>query len=273
MTGTIDPSLAAAGLTARDAFTRATGGAMHRVIRIRATPGMVRAVVEDDFHHFRILLRHDGRAVTGMTSQALRAPYTLCQGAEVRLRLLEGVALTDDPTALARLLDAREQCTHQFDIAVLAIAMAARGEGTRRYHAVVNDPEDGRYRAMLTRDGASVLDWALEGTMILGPQPYAGRSTGSGFTAFVASELDGDQAEAALVLRRTVFIAAGRGMHDWLDLLPHAPASGGCWVQQPTRNTQGLRIRGSIQDFSDRAELLTSADDAWLAGGESQPGL
>ena len=45
---------------------------MHRIVRIAVRPGMARAIIIDDFHHFRIGLRHDGQAVTALCSRAAR---------------------------------------------------------------------------------------------------------------------------------------------------------------------------------------------------------
>ena len=100
--------------------------------------------------------------------------------------------------------------------------------------------------------------------MIDGPAPYAGHNIGSGFTDWTQRSLDIDAAEAALVLRRTVFISSGRGVD--LD----APGKttgpmGGCWSWQPERARQAIRNIGSAQDFSDRAEVLTLEDQPWLA--------
>lgn len=241
------------------------GGMLNRVIRIVGGPGVVRAVVEDDFHHFRVILRHEGGKVVSVSSESPRAPYSLCPAAGIRLRLMEGMPLTDDPTATSRLIDAREQCTHQFDLAALALAAAARGTEERRYDLSVTDERNGRQHAVLNRDGTKVLEWDIADYAVVSPPPFAGRSLGSGFTAWVASALEPQAAEDALVLRRGVFISDGRGMSQWLDGLDHASLTGGCWVQQPAQYRQAKRNRGSTLDFAHRPEELTCSDEEWLA--------
>lgn len=240
--------------------------ALNRVIRIAARPGIVRATLEDDFHHFRVVLRHAAGRITAVETDSPRFPYTLCPVAGLRLQVLVGMPITDDMTAPFRLADARDQCTHQIDLAALAITAAARGTTRRRYDVVVRDEQAGRARhALLRRDGAEVLDWTLDGYAIVAPEPFAGQGLGSGFTSWVAQTFGAEEAEAALVLRRGVFISSGRGMAEVLDAMASAPISGGCWVQHPDRAPLALRQKGSTQDFTGRAEQLTRDDEAWLA--------
>jgi len=239
--------------------------ALNRVVRIAARPGIVRAALEDDFHHFRVVLRHASGVVTGIEADSPRFPYSLCPVAGLRLRELIGMSLATDMTAVFRIADARDQCTHQIDLAALAVTAAARGTTRRRYDVVVYDPREGEpRRAVLERDGVKLLDWTLDGYAIAAPKPFAGHGLGSGFTAWVALALDAEAAEAALVLRRGVFISSGRGMAERLDAMQSAPVSGGCWVQQSDRAPFAKRQKGSTSDFTGRAELLTSEDEAWL---------
>jgi len=240
------------------------GGSMNRVIRLAARAGEVRATVEDDFHHFRVVVQHDGHRVLKAFSDARRSPYTLCPAAGGRLAALVGQSLTTDLTALTGEIDARNQCTHQFDLACLAVAIAARGASQRRYHAIVHDSRGSDTLATLDRDDERVLEWEMDGDTILSPSPFSGRSIGTGFTGFVARELNHEEAEAALVLRRAAFITSGRGISDWVDSLPHAMITGGCWVQQPEQHRDALRNKGSTLDFTGRVNELTKDDDAWL---------
>src|SRR3546814_7802131 len=46
---------------------------LHRIIRLHAIDGEVRGALEDDFHHFRVLIRHDGARVTNVEATALRS--------------------------------------------------------------------------------------------------------------------------------------------------------------------------------------------------------
>jgi len=238
---------------------------LNRVIRIAGRQCEIRVALEDDFHHFRLVLRHDGQSVTSVDSESPRFPYSLCPAAGLRLREIVGMPLTVDMTAVSRLTNAREQCTHQFDMAALAVTAAARGTLRRCYRLMVEDVREGSpRRARLERDDVQLLDWELEGSIISSPPPFAGRPIGAGFTAWALDALDPEFSEAALVLRRGVHISQGRGLGDMLDELGIPPSTGGCWVQQPQRAALASRQRRSTLDFTGRVEALTRDDDAWL---------
>lgn len=221
--------------------------------------------MEDDFHHFRVEIAHEGGFVISVDAQSPRSPYSLCPAAGAQLRKLVGLPLSDRTSDVFDRVDARLQCTHQFDLAALAIAAAARRTALRRYDARVSDPLNGLQRAVLLRDGRTVLAWETEARHIVHPAPWAGLALGTGFTAWTTTALDAELAEAALVLRRAVFISSGRGKIALLDALDHAPARGGCWVEQPERAAAAKRKHGSTIDFADAVGRLTRSDDRWLA--------
>lgn len=248
----------------RSAFTR--------VIRIATRresdgSGEARVVVEDNFHHFRVVILHDGIRVTGTANESRRGPFSLCGAAGGRLRELVGMPLSVYVTSVFRHTNARLQCTHQFDIAAVAVAVAARDIAERRYDLMIPDYIDGRTSAGLSRDGSEILRWELDGETIVAPDLFAGRTIGSGFTGWVDKTLNDEQAEAALILRRGAFIAWGN--YPITPVHAHAPLTGGCWVQQPERYEQAFEIVGSHQDFSGRVHLLTADDDDWLRFAEA----
>jgi len=238
--------------------------ALIRRIGIATRAREARAVVEDDFHHFRVIVRHDGAAVTGVTSEALRRPWTTCALAGEQLSKLEGFKLAPRASAALDYTSAKFQCTHMFDIAGLAIAAAARGIAARRYEAVIPDraQRDGQTAPVLSRDGVEVLRWDLRGNVLHAPPVFAGRSLRAGFSEWVDRTLDVDDAEAAFILRRAILVSGGRGLN--LDVAVHAPMGGACFVQQPERAPEGLRMVGSTLDFSERREALLSEDGDWL---------
>ncbi|MDB5446991.1 MAG: hypothetical protein JWQ97_2308, partial [Phenylobacterium sp.] len=199
-------------------------------------------------------------------SEAPRHPNALCPTAGLRLSEIVGMPLNAASAAVMEVTDARQQCTHQIDLAGLAVAALAQRRPHRIYQVEVPDRVDGRTTATLKRDGELFLQWELQGPKIIAPEPYAGRDIGTGFTGF-ARGLPLDEAEAALVLRRAVFISGGR----MIDL--DAPGRttgpmGGCWVWQPERAALATRIVGSTRDFTGRADELARDDQAWLAFAE-----
>jgi hypothetical protein len=239
--------------------------AFTRVLRAAARQGEVRAVLEDDFHHFRVTLHHDGGRIDRLVTTPLRWPWTMCTAAGLEVGRLDGGPLTPDMTEVFRRADARQQCTHQFDLAAFAIVIAAKQVAARHYEIVVPEPVDGRSRATLERDGTPLLAWETVRDRIVAPPPYAGRTIGTGFTAWVADGLDPDESEAALLLRRGVFLGLGRMLAKRTpDPVKPAPR-GACWVMQPERTEASERMHGCVFDFSGRAYLLTRDDDDWLA--------
>lgn len=235
------------------------------IIRSQFTPEktLVRASLEDDFHHFRVELVSTGGLVSTISAMAPRRPYSLCGNAVTQLDFLLGMPLTPIAHEVTRVTDPSEQCTHLFELTGLAIAVAARGITRRQYDVEVPDRENQRTQARLSRDGAPLLTWDLLGTVIQGPAPYAGVDFYKGMARWALSTLPADEAEAALVLRRCTGISKGRGMK--LDLQIHAQPNGNCFSQQPQRATEALRVKGATWDFANNPERLCVDDHDWLA--------
>ncbi|UUZ70690.1 DUF2889 domain-containing protein [Polaromonas sp. P1(28)-8] len=235
-----------------------------------ASQTRVRAVLEDDFHHFRVELVSMNGVVSGISATAPRRPYSLCGNAVVQLDLLLGMTLSPIAHEVTRVTDPTEQCTHLLELTGLAIAAAARGTARRQYDVEVPGRVDQRTQARLSRDGVPLLEWDVLDTVIQGPAPYTGMGLYQGMARWALSTLSPDEAEAALVLRRATGISKGRGMN--LDAQIHAHPNGHCFSQQPRRATQALRMMGSTWDFADRAGRLCLDDQDWLAFTDSDHG-
>lgn len=215
----------------------------------------MRATLADDFHEFRLTLRHDGASVIAVDAEAERFPWTSCPSAVEPLRALAGMALSTDFGAARAQADPRMNCTHLFDLAGLAVAQAAAGRTTRVYDAMVPDRGHGVTRPQLRRDGEVVLEWDLKHQTIAGPDPFTGVGLRGAFLAWAADAFAGDHdmIEAATVLRRACEISFGRGMD--LDAVPTADDMrevmlGTCHSFQPGVIEHALRVRGATRDFS-----------------------
>ena len=241
------------------------------LISTRHTPGAggaggageARAALEDDFHHFRVRMAHEGGRVRHIQGWGVRHPYTTCPLAAGELSRLVDMRLGPIATSVARITDPREQCTHLMDLAGLAIAAAARSIVSRRYDISVPRRSDGYTCATLDRDGIPLLAWELQDTTIMEPAPYQSISLREGMASWAFAMLDLEEAEAALVLRRCALISLGRTKN--LDTQVHAEPTGRCFVQQPQRAALGRRMVGSTLDFSDRVAALCATDLDWLA--------
>lgn len=243
----------------------------HRVVRVVTIDDgerlEVRGAVEDRFHHFRVWadVSRPERRVERCGIDAVRFPYSGCPAAGERVGLLTGAALHGRMSEYFRDLDPRQQCTHQLDVLALALALGARGVRRRRYDIRV-ELDGGRAVGQLDQDGAPRLVLMLDGTAITSPAAYAGRGIGSGFTSFVAS-LPADEADAALVLRRMLFVAQASAANDRLDQMAHAPVTGGCWVQQRANAPLMWRLKGQTLPVDVEPRRLTTDDDAFLFAG------
>lgn len=226
-----------------------------------ADAGEARAVLEDDFHHFRVAVLYRDGIVSGTAVDALRVPFTSCPFAAGQLDLLQGMQLDDAADRVFQQTDPSQQCTHMLDLAGLAIAAAARGTPLRRYDIHVADRQERRTTARLWRNGQHVLTWHLDGFEVVGPDPFTGVELRQGFGRWVRERMDSEEAEACLVLRRCAVISMGRGVD--LDAIPTAVARGRCFSEQPDRAPQALRVRGSTLDFTERERELGQGDQGW----------
>ncbi|MDD9933490.1 MAG: DUF2889 domain-containing protein [Myxococcales bacterium] len=235
-------------------------GAYRRRILLIAGQGEVSGELEDDFHHFRAVLEHDGQRVKRARGEALRVPWTTCPGAVRPIARLEGLPLARSLRAGAAHTPPAAQCTHLFDAALLAVSFASRGQpGRRCWDATVPDRKQGATSATLELDGQRVLQWDLQRWRITGPEPFAGRKLIGGFGRWAEESLEPDLAEAAQVLQRAVYIATGR-RNDFEQMeraVDHVDTMGAaCHTFGPEQVEQALRVKGSVRDYSLQPDAL-----------------
>jgi hypothetical protein len=233
-----------------------------RRIRMLANRGAGRASaeLEDDFHHFAARIEHDGTRVTGIHGDAVRVPWTTCPGSVSALSVLKGVALTRDLSRLSSAVELGAQCTHLFDCATLAIAMAASGRARRVYDVEVPEPCEGAMKVRLARDGEALLDWDLQDFVVRSKGVVQGcMLVGSAFSQRARSISDPDESEAVLVLRRAVLISMARSfdMDRVEDPEAFARAVGArCHTFSAEHGASAARIVGANRDFTQGAEAL-----------------
>ena len=224
------------------------------------------SVLEDDFHHFEVTLRHDGRRIVDVRNDSHRYPWTTCPAAAVNLAQLVGADLSPRFTHAARVASAQHNCTHQFDAAAHAITAASTGRHYRQYDCEIASlltAPPGEYRNRVWVDGVLAHDWGVtagRGATAL-PAPFDRAPWKGGFMRWADEHLDPDRAEIAIVLRRACDIGMGRGMP--LDAIPIASdllatMQGVCHSMQPDVAPAGVRNVGSIRDFAERADALAT---------------
>ena len=185
-----------------------------RATIIIASEYQVSAEMEDDFHHFRITLRHDGAVVTGIVGESIRFPWTTCGlESEKKIQDLAGCRLD----SLYKQLSSVERftyCTHLFDLVQLAITHTAKTASTQLYQAAITlFPNRGPVRAELKRDGDSLFRWDIENGCITGPAPYCGIRI-DGLADWAYQQQQADLIEAVLVLQRAIHVSVGK-IFDW----------------------------------------------------------
>jgi hypothetical protein len=243
---------------ARTPYVPYGAGVYRRQVSVRMPgPGVAIGEVIDDFHHFRATIAHDGGRVVDASGEALRYPWATCGGATLPLRRLTGMPLAGSGSlrAAARHTSWREQCTHLFDAAAIAIARTARGSGPVTYGIALPDLREGRGRIALERDGRPLLAWDLDGLRIAGPEPFTGRLLRGGALAdWAESELEPELAEAVLVLQRAATISGARTIDlesiDRADGVQPRNPMGQCHTYTPGTVEHGWRMRGSVRNLA-----------------------
>lgn len=208
-------------------------------------PGWVRSAVEDDYHCMRVTLHHDGKCVTAIQGEVLRAPWSTCPGASAQLQqTFTGVALDE----FAARGEKQANCTHLYDLALLAAAHAFDPQPPI-YDVLVSDAVDGQRVAEVRRNGERVLGWTEAAFQIVEPAELAGTRLDK-LRPWIDS-LTPDRQEAARLLRWGNMMANGRQipLENQSDAT-RMPSN--CYTFQPERKVVAQRV-GVIRDFSKEA--------------------
>jgi len=227
--------------------------------------GSVHGAVEDEMHHYRVHLHHDGDRVTAIEGEPVRVPWTTCPDAAARLDDLVGLPLTRRPRAVVADTEPTLHCTHWLDLAVLCVLHAAANRDRRQFDVEVPDWTQPPFTSVLFVDGTETLHWHIgDDLVITDPDPFAGRRLIGGFARWADETLDDELVEAAFVLHRGTWLSPARRF----DLEAADDATEGqllpavCHSGQPDVMPLALRSRGSLRDYGASADpLLTQPGD------------
>ena len=222
-----------------------------RATRIHARENQVVAEMEDDFHHFRICLSHDGLVITRVVGESIRFPWSTCgHESEKKIQELEGLGLESLYTQLSS-QERFTHCTHMFDLVQLAINHALTAQSTRLYQAAVTlTPALGAFQAELLRDKSGLFLWDIEHGGITGPAPFSGLKVGD-LSAWAHQHQPAEMVEAVLILQRAIHVSMGK-IFDWssaekaseMNLPPT------CHTFQPASASRATRVADNIRDFT-----------------------
>ncbi len=235
-------------------------GIYRRCILLCNQAGKTTAELEDNNHAFRILLSHDGEAVTGISAETIRVPVNTCGGAVNLLQDLVGARLSASPRAIIGYTKRRANCTHLYDLAVLAISQAWRGETRRRYDIEIPDEVEGITTSNIRRNGQTALRWTLKNNVIQSPELFRGLNAVQGIRPWLEKNLEGDELEEALTLQQGHFVALTRpynlnaiGGHRVVE---DTMMKGVCYAYGPGIIEKGYCLANTVKDFTRTPEQM-----------------
>ena len=224
------------------------------------TGGRVEAKLEDTNHAFTSTLYHDGLTVTDIETQSIRVPINTCGGAAEPIKQLIGLNLNTEQREVVKRVDPRANCTHLYDLTLLALQHATRDEPERIYDIDIPDEIDDPTTVTVQRNGKVVLSWQVQRWQLVTPDCFLGKPLFKGFTAWVTEELSGDELEAAFVLQKSYFVAQAR-RYD-LEITAGDPALrdpsmlGVCYSYSSPVVEAAIRNKNTTRDFTNTPEQL-----------------
>lgn len=237
-------------------------GAFRRRIRLRnQSSEQVSAELEDCNHGFRLIIKHQLQRIIAIDVEVLRYPLSSCPGATKPLQALVGCRLDDTIGAFKQASSPRSNCTHLYDLALLAVKHAQRHQVERIYDVEVPDSMTTKQSMTVHRNGEKIHHWQTDQQRIVDPSPLNGKPLMQGFSQWSQHYFnDAEQLEAALVLQRGYFVARARRVE--LNNRGGEPAIndsmmiGACYSYSAGVVEQAIRLPGTVRDFSDKPEQL-----------------
>lgn len=222
--------------------------------RIVVSPGptAIDAEMEDHHHHFRVHLDLVDGVISGVSTTAVRSPWSTCATGATAIASLVGLSLDDAFEPRTWGADRSVHCTHVADLALLAVRHGRDVEALRYDVRVVPAAAESR-TAVLEHRGAGGMRWELSGQVITGPQPFDRLSLGRDqFLPWIRSSLAPAQIEYAMVLRRAATIAVGNAfdLDDYATAGDVHPADQTCHTYRREIAFTARRKRGTSRALS-----------------------
>lgn len=235
-------------------------GIYRRRIRLIHRPRQVVAELEDTTHGFRLTLSHDNNKVTNIVAEPIRYPFDTCPGAVASLHPLIACPLDIDSNTMRSVLNPGRNCTHLYDLALLALAHCGRAGQQRIYDISVPDECDSGTEIQVSCDGTALHKWHVTDHKIVQPTSLQGKPLMHGFYHWASAQFAGDALEAALVLQRGYFVAKSR-RYDYMnsagrlareDNMPE----GACYTYSSGVVEHAVHTGSMGRDFTDTPDQL-----------------
>ena len=170
-------------------------GMFRRRIRLTSGDGWVFGELEDSSHAFRVKIAFDSERIIDVDPETIRYPMTTCSSAGHPLKAMVGVPLGLSASELAKQLTPRLQCTHLFDLSVLAYQHIQRTVSERLYDIQIPDETEAKQPRPLEvfQDGQRVLSWMVKDWQIFEPTALAGHTLRSGFSKWLEALYPDDE--------------------------------------------------------------------------------
>ncbi len=234
-------------------------GIFRRRLRLQGESDRVVAEVEDCNHGFRSIVYHDGEQVTRIETQAIRTPFSTCDGAMSLIQGFVGVNIHDGLKEITRGFNPKSNCTHLYDLTVLAIQHCHRGENTRQFDIAVPDEYDGPTEATITLNQNILLRWQVSQWVLQNPE-FKGVSLARGFGEWASSYYQGDERDAAFILQKGYLVSNARkfdmGKLQGTLISDYEHMLGACYTYTPGVVENAYRTMSNTRDFTHTEEQL-----------------
>ena len=213
-------------------------GLVRRIVSLNNIDGcLVEAHLVDNYHEMRCRVRHNGSIVTGVDGEMIRFPTTACPGAPLVAAELAGLRLDAPTRELYNRTLVRRNCTHLFDIVVLAMKHALRKETARCYITEVPDEDCEPVEINIRSNNHMIHKWLVQRGNIIKPEILYGLPILEGFAKWSAQYFVGEELEAGLILSKACFIALIRRYqpeagHGW-PISANTQLIGACHAYSP----------------------------------------
>lgn len=186
-----------------------TGLTYYRRFTVQPGAGSLEAQMQDFCHHVKVIVSHANGQIVSANAEGLRLPWHTCPLGAAGVARIGGMAVVDAQDQSNWPGGRTANCVHAVDLTMVALAHLEDREPFT-YNISVT-PAMGKVRtARIDRDGELLLEWVVEGTRLVGPDRFAGRTLSRpDFNEWVA-ELSAAEREAATALRRACHIAPSR---------------------------------------------------------------